>query len=219
VANLPSQAGPPGRPPELRVSDADREQVAETLRHAAGEGRLTMDELDERLGAAYAAKTFSDLTPLTSDLPGVAGSRPGPAAPVPGGRVGGTATSHVAIAVMGGFARKGPWVAPRKFTAFTLMGGGSIDLREARFSEPVLTIYAVTIMGGIEIICPEDVEVVVHQVPIMGGVDGPKGITRDPPPGAPRVEVWAVAVMGGVDVKVKPPKGESKRKRRQLGQG
>jgi hypothetical protein len=66
------------------VSDADREQVAETLRHAAGEGRLTMDELDERLGAAYAAKTFSDLAPLTSDLPGVAtaASRPGPAARV-----------------------------------------------------------------------------------------------------------------------------------------
>jgi hypothetical protein len=140
-------------------------------------------------------------------------------APVPGGRIGGTATSHVAIAVMGGFARKGPWVAPGKFTAFALMGGGSIDLREARFSEPVLTIYAVAIMGGIEVICPEDVEVIVHQIPIMGGVDGPKGITRDPPPGAPRVEVWAVAVMGGVDVKVKPPKGESRRRRKELGQG
>jgi hypothetical protein len=99
------------------------------------------------------------------------------------------------------------------------MGGGSIDLREARFSEPVLTIYAVAIMGGIEVICPEDVEVVVHQIPIMGGVDGPKGITRDPPPGAPRVEVWAVAVMGGVGVKVKPPKGESKRRRKELGEG
>ena len=217
MANLPSQAGPPGRPPELRVSDADREQVAETLRHAAGEGRLTMDELDERLSAAYAAKTFSDLTPLTSDLPGMAGPRT--TAPVPGGRIGGTATSHVAIAVMGGFARKGPWVAPGKFTAFALMGGGSIDLREARFSEPVLTIYAVAIMGGIEVICPEDVEVIVHQIPIMGGVDGPKGITRDPPPGAPRVEVWAVAVMGGVDVKVKPPRGEPKRQRKELGQG
>ena len=217
MANLPSQAGPPGRPPELRVSDADREQVAETLRHAAGEGRLTMDELDERLSAAYAAKTFSDLAPLTSDLPGVPGQRA--AAPASGGRIGGTATSHVAIAVMGGFARKGPWVAPGKFTALALMGGGSIDLREARFSEPVLTIYAVAIMGGIEVICPEDVEVIVHQIPIMGGVDGPKGITKDPPPGAPRVEVWAVAVMGGVDVKVKPPKGESKRRRKELGQG
>jgi hypothetical protein len=220
VANLPGQAGPPGRPPELRVSDADREQVAETLRQAAGEGRLTMDELDERLSSAYAAKTFSDLAPLTSDLPGVAGPRP---APVPGGRVldrvGGSGTSHVAVAIMGGFTRKGPWVAPRKFTAFALMAGGSIDLREARFSEPVLTIYAVAIMGGIEVICPEDVEVVVHQVPIMGGVDGPKGITQDPPPGAPRVEVWAVAVMGGVDVKVKPPKGESKRRRKELGEG
>ena len=41
--------------PELRASDAEREQTAELLRRAAGEGRLTLDELDERLGAVYEA--------------------------------------------------------------------------------------------------------------------------------------------------------------------
>jgi hypothetical protein len=197
------------------VSDADREHVAEILRQAAGEGRLTMDELDERLGSAYAARTFGDLEPLTHDLPGVAGPRPA-AAPARGGRIGGSATSHVAIAVMGGFSRKGRWTAPRKFTALALMGGGTIDLREAQFSEPVLTIYAVAIMGGIEVIVPEDVEVVVHQIPIMGGVDEPKG-AAGPPPGAPRVEVYAVAIMGGVDVTLKLTKAEKKR-RKELGQ-
>jgi hypothetical protein len=62
-----------------RASDADREAVAERLRTAAAEGRLDPDELDERLGAAYGAKTVGDLVPLTRDLP--AAPAPAPAAP------------------------------------------------------------------------------------------------------------------------------------------
>ena len=54
---------------ELRASDADRERVAERLRAAAGEGRLTADELEERLERAFAAQTEADLEPLTADLP------------------------------------------------------------------------------------------------------------------------------------------------------
>jgi hypothetical protein len=60
----------------LRASDQDREHVAERLRAAALEGRLTSDELDERLGAAYAARTYGELDELLSDLPS-------PALPVP----------------------------------------------------------------------------------------------------------------------------------------
>jgi Domain of unknown function (DUF1707) len=52
MANLPGDTGPPGGPPGLRASDADRDRVAEVLRQAAGEGRLTLDELDERLDDA-----------------------------------------------------------------------------------------------------------------------------------------------------------------------
>jgi hypothetical protein len=53
----------------VRCSDADREQVSTRLRDAAGEGRLTMEELDERLSAVYGAKHHDELTPLTADLP------------------------------------------------------------------------------------------------------------------------------------------------------
>jgi hypothetical protein len=53
----------------LRASDADREQVADRLRHAATEGRLLPDELDERLGAAFAARTYGELDVLLADLP------------------------------------------------------------------------------------------------------------------------------------------------------
>jgi hypothetical protein len=44
-----------------RAADADREAVAERLRIAAGDGRIDLAELDERLGLAYAAKTYGEL--------------------------------------------------------------------------------------------------------------------------------------------------------------
>ncbi|MGO8725632.1 MAG: DUF1707 domain-containing protein, partial [Streptosporangiaceae bacterium] len=65
MSNLPE----PADARSLRVSDADRERVADVLRDAAGQGRITFDELDERLGVAYAAKTYADLEAVTSDLP------------------------------------------------------------------------------------------------------------------------------------------------------
>jgi hypothetical protein len=53
----------------LRASDADRERVAERLRHAATEGRLLPEELDDRLGATFSARTYGELDPLVADLP------------------------------------------------------------------------------------------------------------------------------------------------------
>src|SRR5262249_43490971 len=160
TSRLLPMSGPPAVPDRgnLRASDADRERVANILRQAAGDGRLTMEELDERLDSVYAAKTYAELEPITKDLP-QAGTAHVPApAPVPAGgvnRVGGEPTSQGAVAILGGFSRKGEWVVPRNFNAVAILGGGEIDLREARFSEPVVTIHAVTIMGGIEITVPE----------------------------------------------------------------
>ena len=57
----------------LRASDADRERVAERLRHDYGEGRLTADDLSERVEAVYAARTQADLEALTADLPAIRG--------------------------------------------------------------------------------------------------------------------------------------------------
>jgi uncharacterized protein DUF1707 len=53
----------------LRASDADREAVAERLRHAAVEGRLDADELEQRLHTAFRARTYGDLDRLLADLP------------------------------------------------------------------------------------------------------------------------------------------------------
>ncbi|MCL2584314.1 MAG: DUF1707 domain-containing protein [Streptosporangiales bacterium] len=196
-----------GEPGHLRASDADRERVAEILRDAAGEGRLTLEELDERLEAVYAAKTYADLEPVTRDLP-TPGNLPKPAssrAPAPvhhdPERFGGEPGLSSAIAIMGGATRKGDWVVPRQFTAFAIMGGIEIDMRDARFSEPTVTIHAVTIMGGIEVTVPEDATVRVTGIGVMGGFDHAASGTGSP--GGPTIIIDGLALMGGVDIKRK----------------
>jgi hypothetical protein len=68
--------------PPLRASDAEREQVAEALRAHCSLGRLTVDELDERLTAAYAARTRNELAALMHDLPGSASAAAPPTPPL-----------------------------------------------------------------------------------------------------------------------------------------
>jgi hypothetical protein len=184
----------------MRVSDADREQAAEVLREAAGQGRISMEELDERLELAYAARTYADLAAVTRDLPqgGTALSPAGRAAP---SRIGGTPRNKVSIAILSGARRVGGWVLPRKYVAVAVLGGVELDLREAQFSEPEVTLHAYTLMGGIQITVPEDVDVDVSGIAFMGGFDhnasGP-GV-----PGAPRLRVIGFAMMGGVEVRRK----------------
>lgn len=186
----------------MRLSDADRDRAAEVLREAAAQGRLSMDELDERLELAYAAKTYADLEPVTGDLPKPGSALSAPGTTVPAGRLGGTPRNRFSIAIMSGARRKGRWVLPRSYVAVAIMGGVELDLREASFSEPEVTVCAYTLMGGIQITVPDDIEVDVSGFACMGGFDhhasGP-GV-----PGAPRVRVIGCAVMGGVEVKRKP---------------
>lgn len=193
-----------GRQPELRASDADRERVASVLRDAAAEGRLAFDELDERLTATYAAKTYGDLQPLTRDLPDHGASHPvSGAGPVPSSaRIGGEPTSRMAVGIMSGFRRAGQWVVPPEFTAVAIMGGGELDLREARFAQREVRIWVFTLMGGVSVIVPQDAEVRVQGIGIMGGFD--QRAEGSGAPGAPRITVTGLALMGGVDVKRRP---------------
>ncbi|MFF5258881.1 DUF1707 domain-containing protein [Actinomadura viridis] len=55
--------------PDIRASDAERDHVATTLREHCALGRITMDELQERIDAAYAARTVGELQEITADLP------------------------------------------------------------------------------------------------------------------------------------------------------
>ncbi len=80
-----ADAEQPSRAPALRASDAERERTATQLREHTAAGRLTTDELDERLDAAYAARTVGDLDALVADLPAApAGAAPPPVPRSPG---------------------------------------------------------------------------------------------------------------------------------------
>src|SRR5690349_7684130 len=114
----------------MRVSDADRHDVAEVLRQAAGEGRLDLAELDERLEATYAAKTYADLVPITADLPATHGAtQPAPSAPPRP-----LAGYDRSLALMSETSRSGPWRIGPEHTAVAVMGTITLDLREATFA-------------------------------------------------------------------------------------
>jgi hypothetical protein len=203
TSNVPE----PIDPRQLRVSDNEREQVAERLREAAGEGRLGLDELEDRITAVYTAKTYAELEPITRDLPATTGAGPA-AAPAPRTRgrwrVGRPASRRKTFVVMGGSEQRGNWVVPKSYTAFCWMGGIELDLREAEFEDMEVTIYASCWMGGVEIIVPEGLNVQVHGFGFMGGYSGSPVGPIDPD--APTVHVKGFAFMGGVDVRRKPPR-------------
>jgi hypothetical protein len=196
----------------MRVSNDDRERVAQVLHNAMAEGRLTVNELEERLDKVYAAKTFGDLEPMLRDLPvgNVGPQLPMPVAPsplpVPSGRIGGRGTSSGAVAIMSGTGRKGMWTVPPTFTSFAMMGGVEIDLTEARFEDAETTIQAFAFMGGIEIYVPEDIAVQVNGVGFMGAFENHTHNQGQPTPGTPLVKITGLAVWGGVDVKRRKPR-------------
>src|SRR6516165_5734364 len=98
----------------MRAADTDRDQVADLLRTAAAEGRITFDELDQRVSQAYAAKTFADLQAITRDLPGPGITPPAPAArpAAPPATTAAAPGPAASVAIMCGARRAGPWVVP-----------------------------------------------------------------------------------------------------------
>src|SRR6266545_5614918 len=92
---------------DLRATHDDRDRAVEVLRVAAGDGRLTMEELDERVGAALTARTYGELAALVSDLPAAPKSPAGAPAVKPKDVV--RIDCHSSTA-----RRDGPWMVPRR---------------------------------------------------------------------------------------------------------
>jgi hypothetical protein len=192
-----------------RASDAEREAVVTRLRDAASEGRLTVEELAERIDAAYAARTQAELEPLTADLPAApASAASGPPVVGPGGG-GGLASggrSATILGILGGGDRKGRWRVPARTTVVNIMGGADLDLREAVLETAEVEITVWSLMGGSDITVPEGVHVELEGFALLGGnqlrLEGPP-----PGPGAPVVRVRAWSLMGGTDVKTRQSRG------------
>lgn len=182
-----------GRPivPVERVSDHDRSQAVELLRHHCGEGILTLDEFGDRVTLIYDARTRADLDDVLSDLPQQETE-------VPETRR--RRITRWAVAIMGGHEPKGRIRLADTTNVVAVMGGCQLDLRNAEIDGDEVVINCLSIMGGIEIIVPEGISVDFSGIPLLGGTTCK--INPDVPiiPGSPRVVVRALAVMGGVEV-------------------
>jgi hypothetical protein len=206
--------------PEPRASDADRERIVEVLRGAGSDGQLTVDELEERVSSAYAARTRTELERLTVDLSvgSLSDAAPAPAGTAVGGitvREGPGGTRWV-VSIMGGHDKSGRWRLAPRCTVLNIMGGSDIDLNDAELSTPSTELNVYSIMGGGDIRVPHGVDVQVSNFALMGGNSVKLG-DEAAPPGAPTIHVRLVSIMGGSDVaRGRKPTKEERRRERQL---
>jgi hypothetical protein len=195
----------PGDHLSIRISNEDRERVAQILHTAMAEGRIEVKELEERLDAVYTAKTFADLEPVTRDLPVQATNAV--ARPAPSSRIGGIPGPSQSIAIMSGVDRKGEWVVPAHHNVVAVLGGVNIDLTHARFTSQETTLQVFAFWGGVEIRVPDDIFVQVDGFGFMGAFEDKTMGTGAP--GRPVVRITGFAMMAGVEVK--PSKKKTRR--------
>ncbi|MGE5291826.1 MAG: DUF1707 SHOCT-like domain-containing protein [Micromonosporaceae bacterium] len=185
--------------PELRASHEDRDRVVEILRVAAGDGRLTAAELDERLEAALTARTHSELAVLTADLPTVAG-RPDGVAP--------QAKDLVRIDYQGGNARRvGSWVVPQRMQVRAVGGTVKLDFTEAVITGPTLQIEAEVRGGSLVLVTKPGIEVDADGVAVRGG-----SVKVRPDAGSKRPVILRIQVSGearGGSIVARPPRRTS----------
>jgi len=149
---------------DLRASHEDRDEIVELLRVAAGDGRLTAEELDERLEAALEARTYGELAPLVRDLPTaptLAKAPVGPAVP---------AKELVRLQTgSGNLQRVGPWTVPRRLEVETRSGNVLLDFTQAVITHPVLELALSVRSGNLLLVVPPGVAVEVDGIEVRSG--------------------------------------------------
>jgi hypothetical protein len=145
---------------ELRAAHEDRDRVVEVLRVAAGDGRLSAEELDQRVERALTARTYGELSALVADLPGARSGQPAAAKPKDVLRIdryGASAT------------RDGRWVVPQRVEVKVTGGNVTLDFTEAIISLPSLQV-SVSLMGGnLTMITRPGIVVDTDDVALVGG--------------------------------------------------
>jgi hypothetical protein len=199
----------PDQPPvaALRASDAERDSAADVLRDATVSGRLTVDELDERLHEVLRAPLREDLDRLVADVlvPGddrhpVAASP----APVPGlGRVpvrAGDGGTHRLLSILGGSQRKGRWRVAARCSVVNVLGGSELDLSSAELASESVELRVVSVLGGAEITLPQGMNVEISQFALLGG-NGVDVGDEHPDPGGPVVHLRLISILGGAEIR------------------
>jgi len=178
---------------EFRASYEDRDRVVETLRLAAGDGRLSADELDQRIEMALTARTYGELAALTQDLPDAAG----PAA---------VAEPKDMIRIESGSARTrrdGRWVVPKRMEIKVGSGGVRLDFTEAVITQATLRIDVEVNSGWLLLITKPGIVVDADDVSVRSG-----SVKVEPPAGgAPTVlSIRLSGKVGSGRVKARPPR-------------
>ncbi|WP_018297795.1 DUF1707 SHOCT-like domain-containing protein [Corynebacterium lubricantis] len=201
--------------PRKRATDDERQNVADILSEAMSNGQLNYQEFDDRSKQAWATTYRDELDAIVIDLidPNTRPSFNVPERPrsrevfIP-------KAAHVApsdggtkrsLGLLGATSLSGDWLVARNHVSIALMGGNYVDLREARFAAQEITISAWAVMGGIQIIVPENVRVLSEGHGFIGAF-----VIRDDenvsipvsalPADAPAVRIVGLGFMGAVDV-------------------
>ena len=169
---------------ELRASHEDRDRVVELLRMAAGDGRLSADELDQRLEVALTARTYGELAALTKDLP---------AAPGAGTAALGADEPKELIRIdchSSTTKRDGRWLVPQRMEVRVASGTVTLDFTEAVITQPSLLIDAEVHSGRLNLITRPGIVVDADDVAARSGyikVPGARGRPRARHPAHPGV--------------------------------
>jgi Domain of unknown function (DUF1707) len=143
------------------ASHEDRDRVVELLRVSAGDGRLTAEELDERLERAMTARTYGELARLVADLPAA-----GSVVNVPAPRV----KDVVRIECGSGHAKRdGRWVVPQRIEARVHSGHVKLDFTQAVITGPLLQIDAEVRSGHIVLVTKPGIVVDTDDVAVRSG--------------------------------------------------
>jgi hypothetical protein len=182
-----------------RAGDTDRDAVAEMLRIAAGEGRIDLSELEERLGLVNRAKTYGELDLLVADLP-----QEPPSLTLTGAGAG--PDTLVLRTTTANLRQAGHWVVPKRITAESTTGWITIDFTRAYCPHQEVTVEAVTKTAWIELILPGGWAARVGPLTSYTGHISNKA-AGTPDPGAPTVLVTGDPVFGYIRVRQRYGRG------------
>ncbi|CQR62124.1 DUF1707 SHOCT-like domain-containing protein [Streptomyces leeuwenhoekii] len=196
---------PPPPVSELRASDADRDRIADMLREALAEGRLTAEEHAERVEGVLAAKTVGELDVFVRDLPAAHGHRAAAAyASAPHRPEAGAIPAYPddnVVAVFSGAVRRGRWRAGRRIHAWAVFGSVEIDLSEAIFEYQQVVVKAFSVFGSVEVRVPENVSLRGMGGGVLGSFEVDTLDSADAE--APVVYIDGWAVLGSVEARPK----------------
>jgi hypothetical protein len=146
---------------ESRASHEDRDRVVELLRVSAGDGRLTAEELDERVEAALTARTYNELAALVADLP----NAPGAVVSTPAARP----REVVRIDCQhGNTNRQGQWTVPQRMEVRIKHGHVTLDFTDADITSPTLQIEAEIHHGNMNLVTRPGIVVNTDDLAING---------------------------------------------------